>query len=553
MTAPWEKYAAPAEDGPWAKYGATAVAPKPQPSRMEMLKAEAMTSLPGGMVRGLKDIVDTGAEYLSKLGSDSSRVKAENDAGKADFKAAQDLVGAGGSDVTRVGGNVLGTLPVGGALAAPLSGIKAAAPVVNALRSGGMSTGAAPVGLAAKTGDMALRMGAGGAVGAASAGLVDPDMAMMGGALGVALPPALKGAGMGFNALGRTLAGPAVPEATRLGAATARDAGYVIPPTQVKPSLVNRMLEGFSGKLTTAQNASARNQGISNDLLAADLGLPKGKPIMPEDIAGIRKNANKAYDALGKAGRFETDDAFRSAVDEAGAASKRLKADFPELSHEKVDALVASMSKKDGFDAQSAIEAMKRLRADGSANKLSFDDPAKKAMGAAQMKVAKALEDLVERNLETAGKTDLLAQFREARTTLAKAYDAEKALNPATGNADVRKLKKALERGSLTGGLKTAAQFGQQFPKAAQTVEQMGSLPQTSPLDWIPAGAIGMATGNPLAMAGVAARPMARAAALSPMVQNRLTRQGPNALAAISGDPALNQLLYRSNPQLANR
>ena len=44
----------------------------------------------------------------------------------------------------------------------------------------------------------------------------------------------------------------------------ARSQGYVIPPTQANPTLGNRLLEGMAGKLTTAQNASAANQGVTN-------------------------------------------------------------------------------------------------------------------------------------------------------------------------------------------------------------------------------------------------------------------------------------------------
>jgi hypothetical protein len=59
----------------------------------------------------------------------------------------------------------------------------------------------------------------------------------------------------------------------------ARDLGYVIPPTQANPSMLNRTIEGIAGKLSTAQNASARNQQITNELAAKSLGLPIDTPI----------------------------------------------------------------------------------------------------------------------------------------------------------------------------------------------------------------------------------------------------------------------------------
>lgn len=51
----------------------------------------------------------------------------------------------------------------------------------------------------------------------------------------------------------------------------------------------------------------------------------------------------------------------------------------------------------------------------------------------------------------------------------------------------------------------------------------MGSLPQISPIDYGLGGLAALLT-NPTAMAGVAARPALRAAALSEPVQNRLVQ-----------------------------
>ena len=86
----------------------------------------------------------------------------------------------------------------------------------------------------------------------------------------------------------------------------------------------------------------------------------------------------------------------------------------------------------------------------------------------------------------------------------------------------------------LVGLGQSLAQFGQQFPKAIQTPERMGSLPQFSPLDVVGAGAAGglsYATGGNkeqsggLTLAALLARPSARYLALSSPVQNRLAQQ----------------------------
>lgn len=324
--------------------------------------------------------------------------------------------------------------------------------------------------------------------------------------------------------LGQMLTKPAetvVPTAVQKAAKEAIDAGYVIPPTQVNPTLGNRLKEGFSGKITTAQNASAKNQALSNELAKKAINAEE---LSPEGLAMVRKAANQSYDELGKVGKFKTDNDFHSALNKASEQTKQMLDDFPELENSHVTKLVKSLKDKGEFNAQSTIEAIKRLRADAATNKIALD-PEKKGLGRAQSKVAQALEDLIDRNLQSSGKTELLENYRIARQTLAKAHDIEKILNPASGNIDANKLAAMVKKGKpLTGELKQVADFAAQFPKAAQMPEKMGSLPQSSPLDWATGGLLSAGTGNPAMMASVLARPAVRKYILSDMAQKALVK-----------------------------
>lgn len=567
MAGPWEQYAAQPAEGPWTQYGAASQKPEEPaapPSFAQMLKDEAISSLPGAVLRGGKDVIDTGAALFAKgydkltgggngvtslvtgqPGGEYGRIRAMNEAGKQDFSRAVDATGNNvRAAVGRVGGNIAATWPVGGVLG---QGAKALGMtrLGNALASGGMTTGA-PVAntLTAKLADMGIRMAGGAGTGYAAAGLIDPESANTGAVVGAALPPVVKLAGAAGSSLGNVLRGPAVPNNLRASVEAARGAGYVLPPTQAKPTLANRLTEGLAGKITTAQNASAQNQQVTNAMAKAAIGADD---LTPEAIQAVRTAANSAYDDLAKVGVFEADDAYRQALGKA-AGSKAL----PGIANKEVDDLVGALSSQGALDAQQTIESIKRLRFDGSANK-GAQDPVKKALGSAQMKVAGALEDLIERNLQKAGNPELLTNFREARTTLAKVHDVEKALT-AGGNVDARKLAARLAKGRpLTGELKTIAEFGGTFPKAAQTMEGMGSLPQASPLDWVAASGLSLATQNPLMMGTLLARPAARKLALSPVVQNRLATPvvRNNALAETLTDPAVQELLYRSAPAVA--
>lgn len=505
-----------------------------------------------GVLRGAKDVIDTGAQALAsgfdKLAGtkEGERVRAMNDAGKAEFKA--EYGDSTAADIGRVTGQVAATMPVGGFLAKPVQALaktRAATGVEPLLEAGAqaLKTGGFRVGeLAGTKAGMAMRVAGGAATGGASVAAVNPDDAAAGAALGAVLPGAVKAVGMAGRKAVQVARGPEMPAAHQAAVKSAQEAGYVLPPTHARPTLVNRLVEGVAGKLTTAQNASVRNQETTNALVKKATGLTE---LSPEGIAAARAEANSAYDALGKVGRFRTDAAFKSALDRVGAGSKSLAQDFPELANAEADKLLASFAGKEGFNAQSTIEAIKRLRFDGSANKAG-QDPAAKALGSAQMKVAAALEDLVERNLDRAGSVNLLRDYRAARTNLARLYDVEKALNTSTGNVDAHVLGRAAKKGRpLTGELKQVADAAQAFPAATRATEKAGSLPQLSPLDWAAAAAGGAGLG-PVGAAGLVARPALRAVALSGPVQRRLA-QAPAAPGPVQ------QLAMRRTPDAIER
>jgi hypothetical protein len=471
-----------------------------------------------------------------------------NDQRRADMDAALNSMGAETDSIAyqggKLSGEIAGTAGAGGLIARGLSAIPKAAAVapnfINAVRTSGMSAGTGGNALA----NLATRAAGGAVAGGASAGLVNPDDMATGAAVGGALPVALKAAGAAGNALGRVVRGPAQSADLAQAVQAARASGYVIPPTQAKPSLLNRALEGFSGKITTAQNASAKNQAVTADKVASALGLPADTKITPDVLSGVRKQAGQAYDALAQAGTIQPGAPYQKALDDIASPYIKAAAAFPNAKPSPVLDLVESL-KSPAFDAGAAIEKIKMLRtaADDAFRTGNTD------IGRASKGAAKALEDAIEEHLQAAGSADLLRQFKDARQLIAKTYTVEKALNPTTGSVDARNLAAQLKKGKpLSGELKDAAEFAARFPKAAQPVEGMGSLPQTSPLDWALGGTLSAASANPLMLASVLARPLARGATLSPMVQNRLVQGGPNALASLAMNPAAAQLVYRAAP-----
>jgi hypothetical protein len=530
-------------------------APKPEPTMADRLKQGA-GDMAAGAVRGAGSIgatilapVDAAARALNNgkplniggydiVGQDR---RAGMDAGLTELGADTNSLAFKGG---KLGAEIAGTMGAGGAAAnvlgraAPAMAARAA-PALDALRTAGMSAGGVK-----GAGGLALRTAGGAASGGLSAGLVNPDDAGAGMLIGGVLPGASQLVGKGSQAIGSTLRGPAQTPELQAAIQAARQAGYVIPPTQAKPTLANRMLEGLSGKITTAQNASARNQGVTNRLAAEALGLPGDTKLTPDLLAGIRKQAGAAYNAIGQTGTVQASQAYMQALDDIAAPFVKSAQAFPNAKPSPVLDLVESL-KSPAFDAAAAVEKIKQLRTAADDGFRAGNTDVARASKAA----AKALEDALEGHLQAIGQPDMLQAFKQARQQIAKTYTVEKALNPASGSVDARKLAGELKKGKpLAGELRDVANFASTFPKASQAIEGMGSLPQTSPLDWALGGSLSMATANPLMMGAMLARPAARTAALSGPVQNRLVQQPSNALARITSDPRLQLNLLRATP-----
>jgi hypothetical protein len=464
----------------------------------------------------------------------------------------------------KLGGEVAGTLGAGGAIA---NVVGRAAPVfaaanpnlLTAISSAGMEAGGA-TGLANP-----LIRAAGGAInGGVSAGMVNPEDAVMGAAVGGALPGAVQIVGKASNALGRVVRGPAQTADASAAIQAARDSGYVIPPTQANPTLLNRVLEGFSGKITTAQNASAKNQAVTNTKAATAIGLPAETKITPEVLDGVRAEAGKAYKAVSELGTFDaTGVALPASVNVAKTPANTLMGK-PESASvdagEVVRAWRQANADATAYFRQYARDANPETltKAKGAASEAKNLDGfmMKSVEGAQKGAPAKLIADLasgaidqqsfLQKALALTKQGNLAEELKAARTLIAKTHSVEDALNTATGSIDAKKLAKQLQKGKpLSGDLKEAAEFAGRFPKASQTVEQMGSLPQTSPLDWSLAGGASMATGNPLLLAAALARPASRAVTLSPLVQNRLV-QRPNALSALAIPDSVRRAGYQS-------
>lgn len=439
--------------------------------------------------RGVKQI---GLESLG-YGNRAKRYQQEIDASRQ-VDAPLMETGAG------VAGNVAGGI----ASAAPFIAVPGANSVAGAAAMGGIQNALQPV----ATGESRLKNAA---IGATTGAVAQYGLGKLAGAANQRLA--------GAQAKGAELATQnAAKDAT---VEAARGAGFVLPPSQVNPTILNRALEGYAGKLSTQQAASIKNQSVVDNLIKQDLGIPANKAVTPALLQGIRNEAGKAYEVVKQAGKIGADDEFVTAIRSLGGDDyAAVVNDLPEMANAEIGKLISALEKPE-FNAQTAVSLIKKLRHEATVNFKNQLDPNKLELARAQRQAVDALESLVDRNLVARGMPEAVQQFREARTLIAKVHSAETALNEATGSFAASHFGKLAEKGKpLSGGMKTVGNVSHAFPKATQQINT--SMPGVSPLDYAAVGGISAATGVPAFLSAIAGRPIARAAMLSKPYQGLL-------------------------------
>lgn len=319
------------------------------------------------------------------------------------------------------------------------------------------------------------------------------------------------------------------------GLVAAKEAGLKVPPSQAGGSAAMQTIEGFAGEPRTAKLASQKNAPVLTNLIRKDLGLPDDVPLSREALANIRKSAGQAYEAVKGVGEIRPDAQYFADFKEITKSFDTAAKDFQHRSDnpfkKTVDGLTTNtdgVSPKTKFDAASLVEEVKLLRADADSAYANRQP----GLGKAFKSAAQALDDMLDRHVQTLAQTDpkmagVVKDYQAARVQVAKSYAADKALNDANGMIDASVYAKELKKGRpLTGEAETVAKFAAQFPRSAQRVEKSNSGALPSIFDAALAGAgAGAGSGSPSIAAGAALA----AAAARPLARQVVTMRSPSA------------------------
>jgi hypothetical protein len=316
--------------------------------------------------------------------------------------------------------------------------------------------------------------------------------------------------------------------------------GATLPPTQVNPSMLNRLIEGISGKQQTSQIASVKNQQLVNEQARKALNLAPDVEITPQVLQQYRDVKGQAYDALRANPAYYSDKPFLNDIN-AKTAEIQKRGGLVK-SGEELNLL--NELKQLRFDGDGLVEKIKVLRSDSDVNFRSAD-PDKIRLAQVQKFASKQLEDLAERNLKNFNQPDVMTNFKQARQDIAKSYTIEKALNAATGNVSGATLGQRAVAGKIVPTeLQALSNAAAAYPTAFQNVARIGSVPGFSPLDIGTAGIASAAAGNPSVMLSAATRPTLRSLAVSPMYQRNMLPssqpQMPGLLNRITSNPMTN-------------
>lgn len=389
-------------------------------------------------------------------------------------------------------------------------------------------------------GGSAIKGGIAGLTGQTTAEVTDSPAAGL--AVSMATPAALTSAAQASRA--RAQADQARNAVRDLTVRAGQAEGYLVTPGSVTPSAQNVLLERLAGKTRTQQTAAVENQQVTDRLARRSLNLPEDAPLTRANMQQIRNNEfNTGYAPLNNLGVVQSDQAFDTALNNVLAAYTGPGRSFPNAIPQPVQDLVQNY-RVGQFNAADAVGATRTLREAARANMGRGDNE----LGLAQRAVSNALEDQIERSLQTAGNPNaqaILDQFRASRQRMAISHAVEDAIVEGGGSVNARQLANDLQtRGRyFSGDLDLIARFANiarpvMTPPGTAGTPGAATMMGTGMAGGIGAG-IGALSGGPFAAFAGALAPQAASFAARNYLLSRVGQQ--RALPAYDR-PSVNML-----------
>lgn len=295
--------------------------------------------------------------------------------------------------------------------------------------------------------------------------------------------------------------------------------GLKVVPSDINPSFAITQLESVGGKAAVSQRIQLANQKPVNDMVKAELGVPKNVELSPSVTRAIRNEEGDVYKQVDKLSLDARDELekLQAMRAETSRISDPTEAAVAEAEFDKIHGAREAMLKE---KAAANLEDLRRLRAEMEDSWKAYFSSGGNAIDAKTKALtlktqADELEKGIDATLRRTGHADLADRITTARQRIAKTYDVDEMMNPGNFNIDPDVALRKLKSGDpLSGNLLTIARFKAAFPNSLRESSKV-SNPDVSLLGTFAQGAVGagagIATGNiPAAIGGALAVPLAR-------------------------------------------
>lgn len=326
----------------------------------------------------------------------------------------------------------------------------------------------------------------------------------------------LKGARSSAAAAKQAAIDKSVQDAARIDAAklAVEKYGLSIDPVVSNPGKLNSTLVTAAGYDKTNALMRRINEPKVISILKDDVGIPKEIPLTSSapfdavrEVAGAAKREIQTMKSFVDDGSAATQIADLSPKSTIGMGAVKTR-----INKLITDANALLAKNPSGAELIAEIETLRK-----AARRAYKSKEATQPMidiADSQMGIANSLEAMIERNLSTVGRNDLLQSFRDGRTKMAKSYALQDATNMNTGLVDPSIIAKMTAKdNSLTGAFADIGRIAGNFPEslgvkagAAGGLKELGAthLTRTGAGGFVGYG-VGSLFGQPLLGAAIGA------------------------------------------------
>lgn len=324
--------------------------------------------------------------------------------------------------------------------------------------------------------------------------------------------------------------------------------GIVLDPAVSNPTKTNKALAAVAGTQDLEASLSKTNMPKWNSLVKKDLGLPENSVLDKDAINAALDMHSGPAAKVREIPMLEADPAVLKKIEDLRISRPLIGGrEKAAATNQAVNEAISDI--KQGYSGSEAIENIRELRHNATAVLRSSDmgnqiEPAVMAKAEAHLKIANALEDLIDANVKD---PKVVSDLRAARAKQANIFDTARAIDYATGQVDPAVLAKMVSDGKkLSGVAKDIGEIASNYPGVAK-VKGSDSLKMPLVLRSSIGGATGAAIGStlgPVGAAGGAAVGAGAGALASKVISKAMATPGYQATRAIPKDyrPPVNNL-----------